>query len=193
MKHKCFRAVIVLSLTLALHVGIPEADIIEHDLLGLYGEYYPLQECRSVFVPYEGDTAQVQNFEVRIIGYGGGGLTECCCPRHNVSWLLDIASTIKWKGQSGYWHGAILLGYPRHDFDLSLPVDDPVLNPPDFLLPGDTLRVNLCMKPEEYWSCSILAWPLGTAYSVQLVIETKSSVPVRSTTWGAIKVLFKYD
>lgn len=147
----------------------------------------------STFV-YRGPSGNINSLSARVSGTVDYlGLIECFnTPPDTSEWVLDIGTFLRKLGETGYWSGS-------PEFLDQLGPFDETYNHHTYsggfstITDGDTVQVDLYFYPAILIGiCHPITAPsTGTLLRASILVDVSVPAPVRETTWGCIKELFR--
>jgi len=143
---------------------------------------------------YRGPNGSVNLVSARVTGTVDYlGLIECfTVPPDTSEWPLDIGTSIRKQGETGYWSG-----WPGFLEQIG-PFDDTYIhhirnNGFTTLSDGDIVQVDLYFFPAALVGlCHPITAPsTATLSRASILLDVSAPVPVEESTWGRIKALYR--
>jgi len=143
---------------------------------------------------YRGPDGNVNALSARVTGVADYlGRIECSgTPPDTSDWVLDIGTSLRKRGDSGYWYG-----FPGF-MDQVGPFDETYLHHTfssgfTAVSDGDTIEVEAYFVPAVLVGlCHPITAPsTGTLLRASILLDvSESALPVEASSWGRVKALF---
>lgn len=189
----------ILVVLLVCTVPAANAEIIEFDMTGLVGSSTDSVKVDSLV--YYGPLAYVNSVSFRVTGIVDDLGEVCCglpedCPGASGSWFMTWWGAVEHVDDPDPVHGKWVASSPEYLSQIA-PFDQIGFaenqNSFQSLTDGDVFNVELYFGkggwPQPY-ECEVIRPTAGTMYSVKVILDVSSTLPVQSTTWGRVKTLF---
>ena len=183
---------VVLFVLCACLLGAPaRAEIVEIEIPELTGPY-PL-ETPGTFVtiqlPRRPDL--IRNAWLHVEGSTVPGLANCGGGGQVDVWPMEFSAELD-DGVSDWWYSISEPSFVPGQF-MSTGLFEPFNGTAnwDFLLDGESEMLFFGLPASAQSVCTPIIVPRGTLSVVTLVIDGEFSLPVRASTWGRIKALYR--
>jgi hypothetical protein len=169
------------------------AEIVEISLPELTGAY-PLDEPdpgRFVTIQLDRHPDFIRNAWLHVEGTSVPGLADCGGGGQADVWRMEFNAELD-DGTGDWWYSICSSAFLPGQFTSTV-VFEPFSGTAtwDFLLDGEAVMLFSGLPASEQTICTPIIVPHGNLTEVTLVIDGDFPLPVRASTWGSIKSLYR--
>jgi hypothetical protein len=169
------------------------AEIVEISLPELTGAY-PLDEPdpgRFVTIQLDRHPDFIRNAWLHVEGTSVPGLADCGGGGQADVWRMEFNAELD-DGTGDWWYSICSSAFLPGQFTSTV-VFEPFSGTAtwDFLLDGEAVMLFSGLPASEQTICTPIIVPHGNLTEVTLVIDGDFPLPVRASTWGSIKALYR--